>query len=493
MIKNRKQLIFISEIGINHNGSIEIAKKLINQSKKINCDYVKFQIRNLKKIYHPNFLKNPINAESAHQYIFNEIKRTNLKNKNYFELCDYAKKKKLKVMITPFDTESLKVCKYKHVDAIKIGSPDFENVQLILEALKYKKPLFLSTGVSNTNEIFIVKKILARNNRYNVPITIFHCVSSYPPNEEEINLQYIKKLVSIFPNYEIGYSGHERGYLPSLASIFFGARVIERHLTLNKKFKGPDHNSSLTKKEFGELIFKSKKVFEYLKNNNTSFEKFVKTFKLLSIKSSVGKMEKNISLNSQFNKKILGKSAIYNKNFSTNKPISLKDINFVSPGKGLSGLEFYNLKKKILKKNVKKLDYVSLNDFSSSKDLLKKNDFKLINKRWGLIGRLGDFDQFINEKSDLIEIHLTWRELLQPNKIKKNYNSELIIHAPEYFDDMLVDFTSSDKKILDNSFEMMRYLEKLVDKIKNNFIYDETKAQRLFFIQADIRNKQIQM
>ena len=67
MIKNRKQLIFISEIGINHNGSIEIAKKLINQSKKINCDYVKFQIRNLKKIYHPNFLKNPINAESAHQ------------------------------------------------------------------------------------------------------------------------------------------------------------------------------------------------------------------------------------------------------------------------------------------------------------------------------------------------------------------------------------------------------------------------------------------
>ena len=133
-----------------------------------------------------------------------------------------------------------------------------------------------------------------KNNRYNIPITIFHCVSSYPPNEEEINLLYIKKLVSLFPNYKIGYSGHERGYIPSLVSIFFGARVIERHLTLNKESKGPDHNSSLTKKEFGNLIFKSKIVFDYLNNNNTNLKKFLKTFKLLNAMPSIGKFKKPI-------------------------------------------------------------------------------------------------------------------------------------------------------------------------------------------------------
>ena len=470
---------FISEIGINHDGSFDTAKKLIQQSKEIECDFVKFQVRDIKEVYHPNFLKNPSNSENANQYIYNEIKRSYLDKSKYIQLFKFAKKLDIKIMVTPFDLKSLTLCKRKEVHAIKIGSPDFDNIQLIISAFKLKKPLFLSTGMATDSEINTMKKNLKKFNIYNVPITIFHCVSSYPPNEHEMNLKYIKNLMKKFPDYKIGYSGHERGYLPSLISIFFGAKVIERHITLNNKLKGPDHNSSLIKKEFKKLISNSKKITKKLNNNNINLKKFLKEFNLSGVKNSIGKYVKTLSLNADFNKKILGKSAIYKKNFNKNKIIKVEDLRFVSPGKGLSGLEFYELKKK-LTKNVFKNNYLSRSDFEKKEN--KKFDrgkIKIINKKWGLIGRLGDFEQFIDEKADLIEIHLTWRELINPKIIYENYNTELIIHAPEYFNDKLIDFTSDDKNILNNSFEMIENLNNLVEKIKNNFVYDYQKGPKV--------------
>ena len=470
---------FISEIGINHDGSFDTAKKLIQQSKEIECDFVKFQVRDIKEVYHPNFLKNPSNSENANQYIYNEIKRSYLDKSKYIQLFKFAKKLDIKIMVTPFDLKSLALCKRKEVHAIKIGSPDFNNIQLIISAFKLKKPLFLSTGMATDSEINIMKKNLKKFNIYNVPITIFHCVSSYPPDEHEMNLKYIKNLMKKFPDYKIGYSGHERGYLPSLISIFFGAKVIERHITLNNKLKGPDHNSSLIKKEFKKLISNSKKITKKLNNNNINLKKFLKEFNLSGAKNSIGKYVKTLSLNADFNKKILGKSAIYKKNFNKNKIIKVEDLKFVSPGKGLSGLEFYGLKKK-LSKNVFKNNYLSRSDFEKKENKkFDRDKIKIINKKWGLIGRLGDFEQFIDEKADLIEIHLTWRELINPKIIYENYNTELIIHAPEYFNDKLIDFTSDDKNILNNSFEMIENLNNLVEKIKNNFVYDYQKGPKV--------------
>ena len=479
MINKINKLKFISEIGINHDGSFNVAKKLIRQSKEIGCDYVKFQIRNIKEIYHPNFLKNPSNSENANQYIFNEIKRSNLKISQYINLFRFAKKLNIKVMVTPFDLKSLNLCKIKEVDAIKIGSPDFNNIQLIINAFKLKKPLFLSTGMASDNEINLMKKILKKFNIHKVPITIFHCVSSYPPSEDEINLKYIKNLIKKFPKYDIGYSGHERGYFPSLISIFYGSKVIERHITTDNKLKGPDHNSSLIKKDFKKLINFSNKITKELNNYEFNIKNFLVKFKLLSAENSIGKNIKSLSLNAEFNKKVLGKSAIYKKNFSKNKIIKIDDLKFVSPGKGLSGLEFYGLKKK-LSDNVLKNDYLSKSDFEKHDDKkFDRNKIKIINKKWGLIGRLGDFEQFIDEKADLIEIHLTWRELINPKIIRKNYNTEIIIHAPEYFNDKLVDFTSDDKKIVNNSFEMIENVNYLVEKIKNNFVYDKIKGPKV--------------
>lgn len=479
MSKDYNMIKFISEIGLNHNGSCEIAKKLIKQSKEINCDFVKFQIRDINQIYHPDFLKDFSNSENANQYIFNEIKKAHISKREYLSLFKFAKKINIKVMVTPFDLESLKLCKRNEVSAIKIGSPDFDNTQLIISALKLKKALFISTGMANDKDIDAVKKVLKKNNTFKVPITIFHCVSSYPPNEDEINLKYINILNKKFPDYSIGYSGHERGYLPSLISIYFGSRVIERHLTLNKNSKGPDHNSSLTKNEFGNLITNSRLITGQLNHKKMSQKKFLRQFKLQSAKNSIGNQIKTVSLNSEFNKKVLSKSAIYRKNFKKGKVIEVKHLKFVSPAKGLSGLEFDKINKKLLN-DVRKNEYLSKNDFVKfANKKFDRNKIKISNKKWGLIGRLGDYEQFIDEKADLIEIHLTWRELINPKIITKNYNTELIIHAPEYFNDQLIDFTSDNKKILNNSFEMIENLNNLVEKIKNNFVYDYKKGPKV--------------
>ena len=216
-----------------------------------------------------------------------------------------------------------------------------------------------------------------------------------------------------------------------------------------------------------------------MNNKKLNLKKFLVKFKLLSAKNSIGNYVKSLSLNAEFNKKILGKSAIYKKNFSKNKIIKIDDLKFVSPGKGLSGLEFFGLKKK-LSNNVFKNNYLTKSDFDKKDDKeFDRNKIKITNKKWGLIGRLGDFEQFIDEKADLIEIHLTWRELINPKIIRKNYNTEIIIHAPEYFNDKLVDFSSDDKKIVNNSFEMIENVNNLVEQIKNNFVYDEKKGPKI--------------
>tara|TARA_B110000483_G_C18189810_1_gene540465 strand:+ start:1125 stop:3083 length:1959 start_codon:yes stop_codon:yes gene_type:complete len=467
-------LEFISEIGINHNGKISIAKKLIDQSKLAGATYVKFQLRNLKEMYNPDFLKKVSNSESANQYIYNEIKKNSLSENQYCNLFKYSKKIGLKVMVTPFDEKSLDLCKNKYIDAIKIGSPDFENIYLIKKALKLKLPLYLSTGMTTLTNIKKVILFIKKNNLHKVKINILHCVSSYPPRKDEINLRFIKTLIKINKNNKVGYSGHERGFGPSLLSIYFGSRIIERHITLDKNMEGPDHNSSITAEEFRKLINTSFQCLLFLKKKKTNLNNFINNFELKRSQDSIGVNRKILSNNALFNKKILGKSYIYIKTLKKGSKINLENLKLVCPGKGLGPLEINKFLNKRLINDVVKNSYVNFQNFRK----INKNSYK-INRRWGLVGRLGDFEQYINDKANLIEIHLTWRELMNPKIPKKFYNNELIVHAPEYFNDKLIDFSSNDKAVVDNSFEMMKNVSKLIDKLKNYFYFDEEKGPKL--------------
>ncbi|MDA7447629.1 N-acetylneuraminate synthase family protein [Candidatus Pelagibacter ubique] len=467
-------LEFISEIGINHNGKMLIAKKLIEQSKIIGATYVKFQIRNLKEMYNSDFLKKTSNSEAANQYIYNQLKKSSLSINQYKILFKYSKDIGLKVMLTPFDEKSLILCRDKNVNAIKVGSPDFENIQFIKKILKLKRPVYLSTGMTTLDNIKKVTSFIKKNNPHRVKTSFLHCVSSYPPREDEINLKFMKTLKKIAKKNDIGYSGHERGIGPSLLSIFFGSKIIERHITLNKTMEGPDHNSSITSKEFKKLINLSNKCVLFIEKDKSNLNTFINKFKLHKHKSAIGVDQKLISNNALFNKKILGKSFIYKKSLKRGSIIKVKNLKLVCPGKGLGPLEIDKFLNKKLTIDVFKNSYLDPQDFKKKNKVSYK-----INRNWGLVGRLGDFEQYMHEKADLIEIHLTWRELVNPKIPKNIYNKELIVHAPEYFNDQLIDFSSNNKSVLNNSFEMMENTAYLIDKLKNHFLFDEKKGPKL--------------
>lgn len=215
-------------------------------------------------------------------------------------------------------------------------------------------------------------------------------------------------------------------------------------------------------------------MFFIYKKNKIKLKTFLDKFQLHKYKSAIGIDEKLISNNALFNKRILGKSFIYNKSFKKNKVITLKNLKLVCPGKGLGPLEIDKFLNRKLTSNVMKNSYVAPQDFEK-----KIKNFFNINRNWGLVGRLGDFEQYMHEKADLIEIHLTWRELVNP-RIPKNFqNKELIVHAPEYFNDKLIDFSSNERSVLNNSFEMIERIDSLIDKLKNYFLFDEKKGPKL--------------
>ena len=250
--------IFIAEAGVNHNGKVTIAKKLIDVAKKADADYVKFQIfktDNLATKNSPLAEYQKINiGKDTTQY--NMLKKLELSNEQHLSLIKYCKKKKIKYLASVFDTESLNFLK-KNSSCIKIPSGEITNYQLLKEIKKKNfSEIFLSTGASNIIEIKKAVNILGKKNLY-----LLHANSEYPTkNIQDINLNIIKTFKKIFNMDKVGYSDHTIYREVPIISVALGAKVIEKHFTINKKMKGPDHKASLSPIELIQAVEDVKKA-----------------------------------------------------------------------------------------------------------------------------------------------------------------------------------------------------------------------------------------
>jgi N-acetylneuraminate synthase len=241
----------VAEIGINHNGSLDIVKKLIDAAVLSGCDYVKFQKRN------------PDTSTPEHQKykiknsIWGPIRYIDYKKKlefgenEYDSIENYCNQKKINWFASAWDLESVDFLKkYKNKDLgvfIKIPSACITNLDLLKYVRKNSDFLAISTGMSTEEE---VKNAIELSR----PDLIFHTNSSYPSPFEEINLNYINWLKNIYPKKLLGYSGHELGYIPTITCLGMGVTWIERHITLDKNMIGSDHSSSLDSTEFSHLV-----------------------------------------------------------------------------------------------------------------------------------------------------------------------------------------------------------------------------------------------
>ena len=297
--------IFIAEAGVNHNGSIAIAKKLIDVAKKANADFVKFQIFNtdnlvIKKSPLAEYQKKNV-KKNVTQY--DMLKKLELSYNQHSILINYCKKRKINYLASVFDIESLNFLRKKS-SSIKIPSGEITNYQLLKNIRKRRfLKIFLSTGASNINEVEKAIEILGKKNLY-----LLHANSEYPTERfQDINLNVIKTFQKRFNIDKVGYSDHTIYREVPIIAVALGAKVIEKHFTISKKLKGPDHKASLSPKELIQTIndVKRSNLFlgSYEKKPSNSERKNIKIIrKSLIAKTSIKKNELFSDQNIIFNR-----------------------------------------------------------------------------------------------------------------------------------------------------------------------------------------------
>ena len=445
---NSKKVYIIAEIGLNHNGNINNAKKLIKAAFEIGADAVKFQLRNLKEIYVDEVLKDSKLAEQSSQYLLNQLRKSHLTPDNIKTLHEYSKKFKLDFLVTPFDESSATFLNKIDIPAFKIGSPDMTNVFLLDHILKFNKPMIVSTGMSEYHEI---TQVVNHLKSANATFALMHCNSTYPASPQDLNLSLIKRMKKDF-GVIVGYSGHERGFIPTLIAVSLGAEIIERHITFDKTQEGPDHRSSLDVDEFRQMVQA-----------------------IREIELSIGVPQRILGQGEKNNRLALGKSLVFKKNLKAGTILNRNHFTAKTPARGISPFEVFNFIGKKLYCDVKRDLYVSLQHIRAYE---KRSGFNIKHlKRWGQIGRLNDFNNFLSINPKIIEINLTWRDLVaHSGKIDNFYSQELVVHAPEYYFDKLVDFTADDSKVIANSLEMLQKTINLTRKIANKFNVTDKKG-----------------
>ncbi|WP_270670120.1 N-acetylneuraminate synthase [Paraclostridium bifermentans] len=246
-------VFIIAEAGVNHNGDIEIAKKLIDVASESGVDAVKFQTFKTEKLVSKNAPKAEYQRETTKkaESQFDMIKKLELDQNTHKILIEYCRKKNIMFLSTPFDLDSMKELNELGVEIFKIPSGEINNLPYLRQAAKLGKPLILSTGMSNLAEIEEALSVLYENGCKD--ITVLHCNTEYPTPIEDVNLNAMITIRDAF-KVKVGYSDHTLGIEIPIAATSMGAQVIEKHFTLDKNMDGPDHKASLEPNELKDMV-----------------------------------------------------------------------------------------------------------------------------------------------------------------------------------------------------------------------------------------------
>jgi len=242
-------IFIIAEIGINHNGDLNIAKKLIEMAKNVGCDAVKFQKRSIEIVYSPDVLDSP--RESPWGKTTREQKLgLEFGVNEYSEIDQFCKELNIEWFASAWDIESQKFLRKYNCNYNKIASAMLTHEPLLREVAEERKKTFISTGMSNFNEIDTAVQIFLNAG---CEFTLMHSVSVYPCPDTQLNLNMIKTLQKRY-NCPVGYSGHESSPIPSIAAAALGITALERHITLDRSMYGTDQSASLEKRGLEILV-----------------------------------------------------------------------------------------------------------------------------------------------------------------------------------------------------------------------------------------------
>lgn len=300
------KVYIIAEAGVNHNGDLKKAKKLVQEAKKAGADAVKFQYYKTENLVLKKTPKTKYQKKNEKKFKnqFDMLKKYELSKYHLVLLQRIAQKLKIDFFVSVFNHENFKEIKKLNFPYIKIPSGEINNVPLLKYIGKANKKTILSTGMSQMKEVKKAVNLLEKNGLKRNKLTVLHCNSAYPTPIDNVNLNAITSIKNEL-KLRVGYSDHTETELTSLAAVSLGAKVIEKHLTLNKKLDGPDHKSSFNSNEFKKLVDKirlTEKILgsglKFVSSSEAENKKYVR--KSIVAKKSIRKgeifSEKNLTL-----------------------------------------------------------------------------------------------------------------------------------------------------------------------------------------------------
>jgi N,N'-diacetyllegionaminate synthase len=306
--------VIIAEAGVNHNGDIEIAKKLISAAAVAGADFVKFQSFSTEKSISKGAPKADyqIVATGSDDSQYDMVKKLELTREDHAILIEECRRCGIAFLSTAFDSDSLSMLMDFGISHIKIPSGEITNLPLVRYMASFGKPIILSTGMATIGEVESAIDLIVLSGTARSLITVLHCTTEYPAPMEEVNLRAMITMKSAF-DVDVGYSDHTSGIEISIAAVALGAKVIEKHFTLSRNMEGPDHKASLEPDELRLLVSS-----------------------IRNLEKALGDGVKRPSHSEEKNKLIARKSLVAIKEIPVGELFDAKNIGVKRPGNGIS-------------------------------------------------------------------------------------------------------------------------------------------------------------
>ena len=383
-------------------------------------------------------------ADLGVQYTMDLLSKFQLSNNDLFKVFDYCKTKGLTPLCTPWDIKSLEALEAYGMEFYKVASADFTNHPFLEALINTGKPLICSTGMSSEPEI---KQTINFLKKKGATFILLHCNSTYPTPFKDVNLSYIDRLKRL-SNGLIGYSGHERGTAVPVAAVALGAKIVEKHFTIDQTMEGNDHKVSLLPSEFKRKVTEIRAVEESIGIGNS----------------------RELSQGEMLNRESLAKSIIAKRKIKSGEIIKRDMIDFKSPGQGLQPMYIDKLLGRNAKRAFKEGDFFYESDLIS--DTIKARNYNF-SRPFGIPVRYHDYEELSKKSNfDFVEFHLSYQdmELKLEDFFSAKQKINFAVHSPELFDgDHILDLTSQNSSYRDHSILELQRVCDITRELKRYF------------------------
>lgn len=430
--------VLISEIGINHQGSVTFAKELVDLSVQAGADVVKFQLRDMDALYRQSGGSSG-GEDLGPQYTLDLLTKYNLTADQLAEVFDHCRTVGVDIMCTPWDPPSVDRLADYGVDGIKVASADMTNHTLLRHMATKGIPLVVSTGMATEAEIRETVDLLRSSG---AGFALLHCQSTYPAPYKDVNLRYLERLADI-GQCPVGYSGHERGIHVPIAAVALGAKIVEKHFTTDRELEGNDHKVSLLPGEFAEMVQRVREVEDSLGSN----------------------APRSVSTGEMMNRVNLAKSLIASRRIEVGETITHEAVDIKSPGRGLQPNALERLVGRTARRALDPGDFFYATDLGEGVSRGRDYTFR---RPWGLPVRYHDFPALMEDSNpDFLEFHFSYKDLeIDPASVFTTpVPTAFACHSPDLFTgDFLLNLASPDDAHWERS---IAELQRVVDTTRS--------------------------